>query len=916
MRADSAVITSQPAPKTVAAGQDAGFGATIDVTFNVGDTGPTYQWQTASSGTAAWSNIASNSIYKVTNYPNYTFDPQYSKPTTGYVNSTLTITNATTALDGSLYRCVVFSSGGIPLVTSAAAMLTVRVVPAITTQPANTSATSGQNAAFTVVVADDPAPTYRWQSSQWQSSTSSYVWTDIAGNSTATTDTLTLTSVTTAISGTQYRCIVTTSTGGSLTSNAATLTVNFAPISPFITAQPANQSVIVGQLATFTVAAAGDPAPNLQWQSSLDGVTWANFAGATSGTWTFYVSTIFMNGGQYRCVATNSIGAITSNIATLTVNAAPAPAFIEHPASQTVYVGQNVIFTVAATGNPAPTYQWQSAPIGSSTWTNITDAISDTLTLANVTGPMNGTQYRCVASNSVGTATSNAAKLTVTTPIIYPSITFPESQSVATGQTVTFAVWATGSPTPTLQWQSSPDGNTWTNISGATTGTLTLANVTAAMNGAKYRCIATNGYGTAVSNAATLTVTAPAKPTVTAVSPATAKAGDTITITGTNLTGATVTIGGQPATVVTISTDGTTLTVTVPANTTSSAIIVTTAAGSITAPPTITITPPPPVTPQLTLDKITLSLAQPANSTATFAITSNIAWVTSIDPASASAWLSVNPNAGTGNSSVTTAKAASANTNNAPRTASIIVNGGGITRTLIATQATNAAGYAPTGAALPAGATLTLTTGTPPTTRTYTVAANNKLTTTDATGTVTLAYEYNATGSTGTLVIPDLDSVYLLQFTNATAGNLALYTFDDAGSYELAGTFTYAAPAAPTYGLTVTNGTANGATTGAYAANATVTITANATNATGQVFDHWTTSNGGVFANANNATTTFTMPATATTVTATYKTQTTGGGGNTGGGNSGGGGGGGGAPSLLYLAAALALFVLRAKRRT
>jgi len=79
----------------------------------------------------------------------------------------------------------------------------------------------------------------------------------------------------------------------------------------------------------------------------------------------------------------------------------------------------------------------------------------------------------------------------------------------------------------------------------------------------------------------------------------------------------------------------------------------------------------------------------------------------------------------------------------------------------------------------------------------------------------------------------------------------------------------------------------------------TVTITANVA-ASGKAFDKWTTSNGGVFANANAATTTFTMPANATTVAATYKDN-----------GGGGGGGGGGAPSLLYLAAALALFTFR-----
>ena len=507
-----------------------------------------------------------------------------------------------------------------------------------------------------------------------------------------------------------------------------------------------------------------------------------------------------------------------------------------------------------------------------------------------------------------------------------PAITMqPTNQSAAAGSFGIFAIVASGDPAPTYQWQSAPAGSTtWTNISndttyeGATSTMFTIHSLTAAMNGMQYRCIVHNTSGPdAISNPATLTVTGgtPSKPTVTSISPTSAQAGDTITINGANLTGATVTIGGVtvPAANVSVSADGTTLTLTVPANATTGALVITTAAGTITPTQTLTITPPPPATPQLDVDKITLSLGQNATATAPFTINSNIAWTTSITPTAATAWLAVNTPAGTG----TTANAATTLTTNntgAPRTASIVVSGSGVaSQTLIATQAAPAAtGLAPTGTALPVGATLTLTTGTPPTSRTYTVAANNKLTTTDATGTLTLAYEYTA--ATSTLVIPDLDSVYSLQFTNATAGTLILYTFDAKGTYELTGAFTYAPPAAPTYALTVTNGTGSGA----YAAGATVTITANAAPS-GQVFANWSYIAGGpvTFANANNATTTFTMPANATTVIAYYKDQTTGGGNNggTGGNSGGGGGGGGGAPSLFYLAAAAALLALRPKRR-
>jgi len=97
-----------------------------------------------------------------------------------------------------------------------------------------------------------------------------------------------------------------------------------------------------------------------------------------------------------------------------------------------------------------------------------------------------------------------------TAPVI---TTQPSSQTVTAGQTATFTAAASGTPTPTVQWQVSTDGGkTFTNISGATSTTLTLNNVTTAMNGYEYEAVFTNSVGTATTSAATLTVNAPPPP--------------------------------------------------------------------------------------------------------------------------------------------------------------------------------------------------------------------------------------------------------------------------------------------------------------------------------------------------------------------------------------------------------------------
>src|SRR5713226_2783840 len=75
--------------------------------------------------------------------------------------------------------------------------------------------------------------------------------------------------------------VVVNNTAGTVTSTAATLTVNAAPVAPTITTPPANQTVTAGQTATFTVVAAGTAPLSYQWQKN--GV---NIAGATSSSYT------------------------------------------------------------------------------------------------------------------------------------------------------------------------------------------------------------------------------------------------------------------------------------------------------------------------------------------------------------------------------------------------------------------------------------------------------------------------------------------------------------------------------------------------------------------------------------------------------------------------------------------------------
>ncbi len=91
---------------------------------------------------------------------------------------------------------------------------------------------------------------------------------------------------------------------------------------PSITTQPASQTVTAGQTAAFTVAATGTAPLTYQWKKNGTAIS-----GATSTSYTTPATTSSNNGAQFTVIVSNSAGSVTSNAATLTVNASQNPQF-------------------------------------------------------------------------------------------------------------------------------------------------------------------------------------------------------------------------------------------------------------------------------------------------------------------------------------------------------------------------------------------------------------------------------------------------------------------------------------------------------------------------------------------------------------------------------------------------------------
>jgi hypothetical protein len=316
---------------------------------------------------------------------------QWKKGATNVGTDTASYTTPATVIgdNGSTFSVVVTDDNGSS--TSSTATLTVNAAPTgpnITTQPANQTVTVGATATFTVVATGSGTLTYQWKK----------------GATNVGTSTASYTTPVTVIgdNGSVYSVVVTDS-NGSTTSSNATLTVNPVPTGPTITSQPSNQTVIVGQTATFNVTATGSGTLTYQWKKGATNV------GTNSTSYTTPATVIGDNGSQYSCAVTDTNGTTTSNVATLTVNAAPVgPTISTQPANATVDAGQAATFTVVATGTGTLTYQWKKGGV------DISGATGSTYTTPlTVTGDT-ASSFTVNVTDSTGSTLSAAAVLTVT----------------------------------------------------------------------------------------------------------------------------------------------------------------------------------------------------------------------------------------------------------------------------------------------------------------------------------------------------------------------------------------------------------------------------------------------------------------------------------------------------------------------
>jgi len=290
---------------------------------------------------------------------------------------------------------------------------------------------------------------------------------------------------------------VTLTTPVAITANTIYVVSYFSPHGDFIKTVP-----------YFTSNIVNGPLTGLGWtETEPNGVYRYNSASAFPnnnayvGSTNFWADVLFTSTAPPDLVPPSVVSVLPANNATaVLVTTHPSATFSESLDPSTVNIN-----TVTLTGPGSTSVSGTvTTSNGVITFTPDSPLAFATTYVARLKGGTADPRIKDTAGNALAADYSwQFSTETLTTPIITQQ---PVSQSACNGSSVSFYSTATGTPTPTLQWQvSSDNGNTWQDLSGAVTSPLTFT--TAGSDNAKqFHAVWTNSQGPTTSNSATLTI--------------------------------------------------------------------------------------------------------------------------------------------------------------------------------------------------------------------------------------------------------------------------------------------------------------------------------------------------------------------------------------------------------------------------
>ena len=400
-------------------------GSTSGVLTLSGQTGNVVNWESAVSPFSSWNTISNTAAT--------------------YTSAALTATTQ--------FRAVV-QNGSCSSVSSSTTTVTVTPASVGGTVSGGTSPICTSSAPGTLSLSSETGSVVRWESAISPFST----WTTIANTTTIETPSnLTAT--------TRFRAVVKNGVCAETNSAYQEITVN--PI-PTITAQPASAERCVAGNITFNVTATD--ATSYQWKKG--GLA---MVGETNSSLTLSNLTL-ADADDYSVTVTNTCGNVTSNNATLTINALP---------SAGSSAGGPITFcsggSVSLTATGGTTYQWRKDGTNTATSNPLVVTTSGS--------------YDVYAISDKGCTSASASTAIVVTVNTTPSADISPTGAVAICSSGSQLLTASGGTT--YQWKK--DG---VDVATGTTYSATAAG--------SYTVIATNGTCSSATSAATVVSITPA----------------------------------------------------------------------------------------------------------------------------------------------------------------------------------------------------------------------------------------------------------------------------------------------------------------------------------------------------------------------------------------------------------------------
>ena len=312
---------------------------------------------------------------------------------------------------------------------------------------------------------------------QWQKLNGS-AWVNIDGQTSATLSTGDLTTTT------SYRAVVTS--GVCSSNNSSETTVNVDPTSVGGTAAPTLANICSG--SGTTVKLSGNTG-TIQWQSSTDNSNFSDIGGQTEAS---------INTGNltattyYRAKLTSGVCSVAySTTATVTVDPTSVGGTAAASSTTICYNSATTISVSGHTGN----IKWQKKTTGD--WLDISGT-SNSFDTGNLTTT---TSYQAVVTSGVCTSSNSTVATVSITPASVGGTASADASELCAGTGTTVKL---SGNTGTIQWQSSTDGNNWTNVPGQTGASLNTGNLSTTT---KYRAVVTSSIcASATSTVVTITV--------------------------------------------------------------------------------------------------------------------------------------------------------------------------------------------------------------------------------------------------------------------------------------------------------------------------------------------------------------------------------------------------------------------------